>query len=144
MQQRYRVQLSYRVDTTVAADHAVLDDRWGPGLQRSRVDRGVLSVIVVTKAWSPHVAARLVDLRVRRIWRGLGHAGPQLTFVDVRTARRLVLAGRVLGGERLVSDSLPRRDDRPDDDGGSAGVREPRRPLPAPPSLSMALVEPRG
>jgi hypothetical protein len=30
----------------------------------------------------------------------------------------------------------------PDDDGGSASVREPRRPLPTAPSEMMALVEP--
>jgi hypothetical protein len=40
-------------------------------------------------------------------------------------------------------DGITWPDDGPDDDGGLAGVREPRRPMPGPPPLARALEEPQ-
>ncbi len=150
--QRYRVQISYRVDTAIPTRDDVLAASWGPGLRRSRVDGGILLVVATVKAWSPQVAAHLVDGRVQHRWAALCHDPAVAVMVDVRAARALVVAGRVFGrgsgGGRLRAGSIPPFGDdpgRPDDeDGGTAGVREPRRPLPAPPSLSMARDEPRG
>lgn len=48
-------------------------------------------------------------------------------------ARNATLRGRFFWGGKPVID---------DDDGGTAGVREPRRPRPAPPTLSAAREAP--
>lgn len=150
--QRYRVQISYRVDLSVPTRDDMFAASWGPGLRRSRVDGGILLVVATVKARSPQVAAHLVDLRVQHLWQALGHDSAVAVMVDVRAARALVVAGRVIGGRRLLTGSIPRFGGGPggpgdqggdDEDGGLAGVREPRRPCPAPPSLSMALDEPR-
>lgn len=78
--------------------------------------------------------ARSADAAVHRVASGLLDAGRPPGDLRVLQVRRL----RRLGRSRLV---VPGGGPGPDD--GTAGVREPRRPLPAPPSLNVALDEPR-
>jgi hypothetical protein len=66
--QRYRVQVSYRVDPSIPTRDDVFAGTWGPGLRRSHVDGGILLVVATVKAWSPQVAAHLVDGRVQHRW----------------------------------------------------------------------------
>jgi hypothetical protein len=95
--------------------------------------------VVVVRSW-PQVTNEVLHVRApdpRTAYAGLGahHRGKDVLYVSVvrrgplglRRRERLTFAGGAAG-------SGP-------DAGGSAGVREPRRPKPAPPSLSISLDE---
>jgi hypothetical protein len=128
----------------------------------SYCDGRSLTVIVDWSAVSADQACTEATLAVRLVW-------TQLTGVDPgqplsTRARPLKLPPRVSAGLRMLSArsevgrrmhlgskldwlDLPGVDDmdwpeEPDDDGGLAGVREPRRPKPGPPPLARALDEP--
>lgn len=81
------------------------------------------------------VHARCAEAAYQSVRSGLIEAGVAPGAGHVSTVRRRRLLRRSLN--LLGSWGLG------DGDDGSAGVREPRRPLPNPPSLRMALDEPR-
>lgn len=123
----------------------------------SYCDGRTLTAVVDWRARRPEHACEQAVLGVRLVWRQITgqDLGAPLTVrvrpLDVRTRisagtreHRWALAGplvAVLPGEgaRGPDDDPP----HPEDDGGLAGVREPRRPKPGPGSASMALEEPR-
>jgi len=93
--------------------------------------------VVVVRSW-PQVTNEVLRVRApdpRTAYAGLGahHRGDDVLCVSVRRRGpfgrrdRLTFAGGAAG--------------RGPDDGGTAGVREPRRPKPAPPSLRVSLDE---
>jgi hypothetical protein len=91
---------------------------------------GMLAVSAANvQAESPADAAMIVVRAVNRQW--MKSRGP-LKMVSWRAHRKRVL----LGGRGRNSSGWPWSDDG--DEGGSAGVREPRRPLPGPGSLHAA------
>ncbi len=125
----------------------------------SYCDGRSLTVIVDWSADSVGQACTECALAIRLVW-------AQLTGVDpgeplTRRARPLKSPPLVAAGRRLAAVRTdlgrhlrpgPKREwwDGPDgldglddDDGGLAGVREPRRPMPNPPSLARALEEPK-
>lgn len=124
----------------------------------SYCDGRTLTVIVDWSARSGEQASDEAVLATRLVWAQITGADPGEPLI--RRVRPLRLA-RVAAGVRAPLDLIgalplddvlgkpgPRgraRRPRPpdDDDGGLAGVREPRRPKPAPPHLSAELEEPR-
>jgi hypothetical protein len=123
----------------------------------SYCDGRTLSLVVDWNARSAEQAGDEAVLATRLVWAQLTGDDPgEPLSRQVRPLR----AARVAAGLRgplervpgvLVQDALKeggrvrwrRERDDGDDDGGLAGVREPRRPKPAPPHLSAALAEPR-
>ncbi|MGN6635098.1 MAG: hypothetical protein ACTHJ6_06490, partial [Oryzihumus sp.] len=126
----------------------------------SYCDGRTLTVVVDWNARSAQQAGDEAVLATRLVWAQLTGDDPgEPLSRQVRPLR----AARVPAGLREVLERVPgvlvdeasavkpgtgrlrwrRERDDPDDDGGLAGVREPRRPKPAPPHLSAALEEPR-
>jgi hypothetical protein len=139
----------------------VLGQAWGMGHRFSYSDGRMLTLVAEVTAPDTPAAFEALLSRAEMVWQDLGH-GPLGTAVTVRiqagvdpqpvpaglppadtgTGRpRRGRVARVLRYvnplERVLDDvGLPWRDDEdPPDDGGLAGVREPRRPKPAPPGL---------
>ena len=126
----------------------------------SYCDGTTLSVVLDWTAPSEDTARENAVTAVRLVWAQLTgqDPGPAL-HVRVRSLTPKVVARVAAGARRLTSwhpeglprssvldrlDVLPLRFDDGDDpdDGGLAGVREPRRPKPGPGHLSAALDEP--
>jgi hypothetical protein len=79
--------------------------------------------------------ARSAQAAYQSVRSGLIESGVDLEAGHQSTVRRHRLLRRSL---KLLGSW-----DLGDGDDGTAGVREPRRPKPAPPSLRVALIEPR-
>jgi hypothetical protein len=123
----------------------------------SYCDGRTLTVVIDWTADSESAARDAAVTGLRLAWAGLAGADPG-DPLSVRI-RALTMAERVAAGTRRLRswhpEGLPdvepfveprlryRPDDGDDrDDGGLAGVREPRRPKPGPGHLSAALEEP--
>ena len=146
----------------------VLERAWGRGHRFSYCDGRMLTLVVELTAIDVGSAFESLLSRAEMVWQGLGHGalGPPVTLrvqgaVDAsevpagippaddtppqeRARRRAVKALRRFrstdaGLVLLPDDGLYVDDPRDeDDDGGLAGVREPRRPSPGPPGLQAA------
>lgn len=108
----------------------------------------LVATVVVNSADGPGFAGLRATELVLREWRDHGAGGP-LERLSWRAERQRAIAGllgrRRRGGGGWGAGAWGGPDSGPPegpDDGGLAGVREPRRPRPAPPSLSMSLPEP--
>jgi hypothetical protein len=122
----------------------------------SYCDGRTLSVVIDWTADSEGAARDAAVIGLRLAWAGLTGADPgDPLSVRVRSLTPQVMARVAAGARRLTSwhpeglpvldriEVSPRRfDDDDGDDGGLAGVREPRRPKPGPGHLSAALDEP--
>jgi hypothetical protein len=139
---RFTVQMTFEAPALPPAiASAIASTRQLPGRASIRLlgSDGLLAVSGTgIKADSADEAAALVLTAVTGEWpKGQG----LLRLASWRADPEMVLVtgwrrpGRPGGGWN-------RNDDDDDDPGGSAGVREPRRPLPAPPSLQVALEDP--
>ena len=135
---RYSVQMTF--ETPSVSEEFAHGRRLGRGGQMINMlgSEGGVAVAAVVSADSTAEAADEVTRHVYEIWARHGR-GP-LNLVSW-TARRIRLAtsgrrGRASGGPFWTGGPFMGPDD---DEGGTAGVREPRRPLPAPPSLSVEL-----
>jgi hypothetical protein len=100
--------------------------------------------VIIDVAHGPRVSrivrARCAEAAYQAVRSGLIEAGVEPGARELSTVWRLgLLRGSLIP---LGSGDLPGIDDGDGDD-GTAGVREPRRPNPAPPSLRVALIEPR-
>jgi hypothetical protein len=104
---------------------------------------GLLSVTGTVREDSPADAAITVATVIMRQWDK--SEGPiKVASWTAHRERAFAGVGRRSGG--VSSEGLGLRrlwDDEGPDEGGSAGVREPRRPLPGPGSMSAALELPR-
>jgi hypothetical protein len=98
-----------------------------------------LAVTGAVQADSPADAAMQVTSAVGRRW---SKSQGSLRLLSWRAHRDRMLFGR-RGGWTAGGGMFPEGWNDDGDGGGSAGVREPRRPLPGPGSLSAALEEPR-
>jgi hypothetical protein len=160
---RYVVTLHYTVAPAVPGreDRQVLDGLMGTGCRFSLLGPDLLAVSVSVRSRSPGEAVEVLDDRVRAMWPMVG-AGGSLTLatatangdlVPVGVRRSTLRTRRVPdkwrdGGPRLGRLRSPSWDGweddgwgdaGPDDWGGSAGVREPRRPKTPPGHLSAAV-----
>ncbi len=160
--ERYAVTLVFEVGGGKMPRGADVLDRMRLGKKAvhrfSYCDGRSLTVIVDWTADSAGQACTESALAIRLVW-------AQLTGVDPgdplsRRARPLKPLPRIAAGVRAaptawsaigrrmrLGSTLERLDhpdwwDGPDDDGGLAGVREPRRPKPSPPPLARTLEEP--
>jgi hypothetical protein len=112
---------------------------WSARTPAQAVDEAVLTTRLVWAQLTGDdpgepLSRQVRPLGVARVAAGLGGPLERVAGALVEDAPR---SGR-------ARDAKWRRDrEDPDDDGGLAGVREPRRPKPAPPHLSAALEEPR-
>jgi hypothetical protein len=143
----------------------VLGRAWGMGHRFSYSDGRMLTLVAELTAPDTSAAFEALLSRAEMVWQGLGHgtlgkavtlriqAGVEVEPVPAgkpgrsgkrgrgrkgaKRARQLEFSGDVLGDDLLADwPGLGRPDDEdPPDDGGLAGVREPRRPKPAPPGL---------
>lgn len=140
----------------------VLDRATVPGRATHRFsysDGRTLTVVIDWNADSEAAARDAAVLGVRLAWAGMTGADPgDPLSVRVRSLTPPVVARVAAGVRRAMPwhpEGLPSRPvlleprlwvgDDPehgDDDGGLAGVREPRRPKPGPGQLSAALDEP--
>lgn len=144
------VNLTYEVTPERVADGpaiGVLAPLWGKGHRVSVWDRGRLIVLVRVKAESQDHAVALVDAKVRSLWPQVG-SGRLIVLSSWAAPDRVPAGVRVRRTPRWQAAASPSVvesstwfDDGPDDDGfgGTAGVREPRRPNPPPGHLSAAL-----
>jgi hypothetical protein len=142
---RYTVQMTFEA----LALHEPVDKTlrlhgWAAALQMLG-DDGMLAVSASkVVADSPSDAASLVTAAVMREWSK--NQGPlkMLTWTAHRDRALVGGASRAREFGRGWDWDLFRwhPDDDEGDPGGSAGVREPRRPKPGPPSLHLALDEP--
>jgi hypothetical protein len=100
--------------------------------------------VIIDVAHGPRVSrtvrARCAEAAYQAVRSGLIEAGVEPGARELSTVRRRRMLRR--SPILLGSWDLGGFDDGSGDD-GSAGVREPRRPKPAPPSLRLALIEPR-
>jgi hypothetical protein len=123
----------------------------------SYCDGTTLTVVIDWTAPSEAAARENAVTAIRLIWSQLTGSDPgRPLHVRVRSLTPKVAARVAAGARRLTSwhpeglpvldriEVLPRRSDDGDDpdDGGLAGVREPRRPKPSPGSMSVELDEP--
>jgi hypothetical protein len=123
----------------------------------SYCDGRTLTVVIDWTADSERAARELAVTGLRLAWAGLTGTDPgDPLSVRIRCLTPKRLARVAAGTRRLTSwhpeglpvldpiEVLPKRfgDDDDADDGGLAGVREPRRPKPGPGHLSAALDEP--
>jgi hypothetical protein len=123
----------------------------------SYCDGTTLTVVIDWTAASEEVARENAVTAIRLIWSQMTGSDPGTPLnVRVRSLTPKVVARVAAGTRRFRSlhpenlpvldplDRPPRRIDDGDDpdDGGLAGVREPRRPKPSPGSMSAALDEP--
>ena len=111
---------------------------WSARTAAQAVDEAVLTTRLVWAQLTGDdpgdpLSRQVRPLGVARVAAGLGGPLERVAGVLVEDAPRVGRTG----------DPRRRRDQGDDDDGGLAGVREPRRPKPAPPHLSAALSEPR-
>ncbi len=111
----------------------------GRGSIRYIAGGGTLAVTAVVRSESAVDAALDVADRARAQWTRDG-SGP-IRMVSWTAHRERALAG--LGRRRGPSGSSWLDDGPPDEGGGLAGVREPRRPNPPPSTLSAARDVPR-
>jgi hypothetical protein len=136
---RFTVQITFEtpgLQGEIKASHSL------PGLgahMQMLASGGLLAVSAVVRAHSAADAAMTVSTEVGQRW---SKADGPLKLLNWKAYRERVFAGRSAGsgaggGLLFNSDTFFPRDD--DDEGGTAGVREPRRPLPGPGSLSAAL-----
>jgi hypothetical protein len=158
---RYVVTLHYTVAPAVPGreDSGVLDGLIGTGYRFSLLGPDVLAVSAAVRSRSPGEAVEVLDDRVRAMWPMVG-VGGSLTLATATANGDLV----PVGVRRSTLRARPVRDERPDggfgrtrarsrqwrndgwgnegpddDWGGTAGVREPRRPKTPPGHLSAAL-----
>ena len=143
----------------------VLAGSWGMGHRFSYCDGRMLTLVVELTAIDVAAAFEAVLSRAEMVWQGLGYGtlGPAVTMrVQGAVEPAQVPAGippavpdeagrgkrrkiaRVLryGSADVDLDGLTAElrkppNDEPPDDGGLAGMREPRRPKPAPPGLHL-------
>jgi hypothetical protein len=126
----------------------------------SYCDGRSLTVIVDWSAVSADQACTEATLAVRLVWTQLTGADPgeplstrarPLRLPRIPAGVRAAPSGWSAAGRRMRLGSKGEWLDLPgpdlfgpdDDDGGLAGVREPRRPMPNPPPLARALEEPK-
>lgn len=124
----------------------------------SYCDGRTLTVVIDWTADSESAARDAAVTGLRLAWAALSGTDPgEPLSVRIRCLTPKVLARVAAGARRMTSrhpEGLPLPDpievlrERPDggddpDDGGLAGVREPRRPEPGPGHLSAALKEPK-
>ena len=110
------------------------------GTARYVVGDGTIAVTAVVRADSAADAALQLCRAVEREEQTHGR-GPVRPLSWTATRSVPVLAG--LGRRRLRWSGGAWGDGWDDDDGGTAGVREPRRPRPSPGALSAALEPPQ-
>jgi hypothetical protein len=140
---RYTVQITFEAPALrgeINSSHSL------PGLGahlQLLASGGLLAVSAVVRADSAADAAMTVATEVGRRWSKTDGA---LKLLAWKAYRERVFAGRSAsqagggGGLLFSSDEWFPHDDNGDDElGGTAGVREPRRPTPGPGSLSAAL-----
>ena len=151
--------------TPLGAD--VLAQAWGTGHRFSYCDGRMLTLVVELTAVDRASAFEALLSRAELVWTGLGHPPlpPPITLrVQGAVAGESVVAG-IVGTEpatfaqrvhRLAKrrNIVSLRDElvvrwldedgppEPPDDGGLAGVREPRRPRPGPGGISAELEPP--
>lgn len=152
---RYSVFTVWEIDDAkVPRGGGPLDGAAVRGLEFSYAEAGRLSVLLTVRAGSEESAVELAAGRVALGWQFL-HGAPPGPLVHSAT-RRVGPVDRVVAGfARPAPQSVRARPSRwpdaelwdgddgddPPDDGGLAGVREPRRPRPGPGHLS-ATAEP--
>jgi hypothetical protein len=142
----------------------VLARAWGMGHRLSYCDGLMLTLVADQTALDAGAAFESVLSRAEMVWQGLGH-GPLGAPVTVRVhgpfepaqipagippadtppdarRRRRKIARELKYFAPTVQEGRPPADPRdgddPPDDGGLAGVREPRRPRSGPPGLHTA------
>jgi len=142
----------------------VLERAWGRGHRFSYCDGRMLTLVVEFTAVDQRLAFEFLLTRAETVWRSVAHGalGRAVTLRVQGAVDEKVAAGapagadggkrrkraRVLryfdgpGGEGLLEAIGREWPDGPPDDGGLAGVREPRHPLPGPPGLGAARALP--
>jgi len=115
------------------------------GSVRYVAGEGLVAVTAVVRADTAAEAARQVREVVERDQAHHGF-GPVrlLSWTTVRSVPALAGLGRRRRGGIEWWDAGGAGSEDDGDEGGTAGVREPRRPRPSPGSLSAELEEPRG
>lgn len=151
---KFVVTLHYTVAPAVPGrrDDRVMADLLGSDHRFSLLGSDVLAVCVRVRAESPGGAVQLLDRRVRALWPMLAAgtltlatatANGDLVPVGVRATRTRPGRPRLFGGRLREWPWDEGPEAGPDDEsGGTAGVREPRRPKTPPGGLSAALEEP--
>lgn len=130
---RYTVQITFRAPGLRAPVEQVVHGLPGRAASvRLYGSEGMLAATGTVHEESPAEAAMAVARAVGRQW-SKAQGALQLVAWTAQRERVLALGGRRRGGSS--GRSLP----WDDDEGGSAGVREPRRPLPGPGSIGAAL-----
>ena len=132
---RFTVQMTFETPSQLASHTAMHRLPGRTATMRWLGSDGSLAVTAFrVQAESPAEAAMIVMKAVQSRW--FKSRGPlQMRSWTARQDRVLI------GGRRGASGSWSGRRDDDGDEGGSAGVREPRRPLPGPGSLHAALDE---
>jgi len=142
----------------------VLERAWGRGHRFSYCDGRMLTLVVEFTAADERVAFEVLLTRAETAWRSVAHGalGRAVTLRVQGAVDEKVAAGapaRADAGKRRKVARVLRYFDGPDredlqvaiarglpddfpDDGGLAGVREPRRPRPGPPGLGAARALP--
>ncbi len=138
---------TYQVMMTLEVPQLRLPRAWEITLPAARgrlriyAEAGRLAVTAAVREESPADAAIVVAGAVVNQW---DKSDGPIKVVSWTAHRDRAFAG--IGRRRSPVTSSRLRGDRegPDDEGGSAGVREPRRPLPGPGSMSAEQELPRG